>query len=80
MVIPKTTNPARVLENLKSIELDLDPEDMRRLRDIDQNYRLLTGNFMFKEGQTPDAFWDAEQDKAFIVTEPDAKKTKTVEE
>ena len=69
-----------MLENLKSTELNLDAEDMRKLRENDINCRLLTGKFMFKEGQTQDMFWDAEGDKAFEVTEPKAKKSKAAEE
>ena len=80
VVIPKTTNTERVLENLKSTELSLDAEDMRRLRENDKNCRLLTGKFMFKEGQTENMFWDVESDKAFEVTEPQAKKSKAAEE
>lgn len=80
VVIPKTTNPERVLENFKSTELDLDAEEMRRLREADRNHRLLTGKFMFKEGQTQDQFWDVKEDEAFEVREPEAKKTKTAEE
>ena len=80
VVIPKTTNPDRVLENLKSTDLDLNAEEMRRLREVDRNVRLLTGKFMFKEGQTQDEFWDVEEDNAYEVKEPEAKKSKTVEE
>ena len=40
VVIPKTANPARITENLKSTELKLDQEDMRRLRGVDRNLRL----------------------------------------
>ena len=39
-MIPKTVNPVRVTENLKSTELKLDAEDMRRLRDINKDFRL----------------------------------------
>ena len=42
VVIPKTVNPTRITENLKSTEVKLDPEDMKRLREADKNSRLLT--------------------------------------
>ena len=42
VVIPKTVNPARITENLKSTELKLDQEDMRRLRGIDKNLRTVS--------------------------------------
>ena len=41
MVIPKTVNIARISDNKKSTEVKLDPEDMRQLREIDRNSRLL---------------------------------------
>ena len=41
VVIPKTVTPARITENLKSTELKLDQEDMRRLRGVDKNFRQL---------------------------------------
>lgn len=42
VVIPKTVNLVRVVENLKSTEVKLDPEDMRRLREGDRNKRLMS--------------------------------------
>ena len=41
VVIPKTVNPVRVTENLKSTELKLDAEDMRRLRELDRSLRYV---------------------------------------
>jgi diketogulonate reductase-like aldo/keto reductase len=35
-------NPGRIAENLKSTEVKLDPEDMKRLREADKNKRLLS--------------------------------------
>ena len=40
IVIPKTVNLTRVVENFKSTELKLDAEDMTRLTDIDKDLRL----------------------------------------
>ena len=41
MVIPKTVNPTRIEENLKATEVKLDAEDMKRLRELDRNTRML---------------------------------------
>ena len=79
VVIPKTTNPARVVENKKSTELNLDAEDMRRLREMDKNQRLLDGSFMRRTELTLEHFWDVESDKAFEVTEPAEKKARKEE-
>ena len=40
-MIPKSVKQARITENLKSTELKLDQEDMRRLRGVDKNIRLM---------------------------------------
>ena len=75
-MIPKSSNPVRITENLKSTELKLDAEDMRRLRDLDRNYRMLSGEFVIKTGDSNcfDELWDVEEDKKFIVAPPQAKK------
>ncbi len=44
MVIPKTVTLTRITENQKCTEVKLDPEDMRRLRELDRNCRALTVN------------------------------------
>ena len=42
VVIPKSVTPARITENLKSTELKLDQEDMRRLRELEtKNHRYV---------------------------------------
>ena len=41
VVIPKTVNPTRIEENLKATEVKLDAEDMKRLRELDRNTRML---------------------------------------
>ena len=78
-MIPKTVNPARITENLKSTELKLDAEDMRQLRDLDRNYRMVKATFLLKTGETVDDLWDVQEDEKFVVAPPDAKKQKTQE-
>ncbi len=76
VVLAKTVNLERVKENFKAVDLNLDAEDMRRLRELDRNVRF-SRFFMMKKGMTLAEFWDEEEDEKFSVTEPDAKKTKT---
>ena len=71
-MIPKSTNPARIIENLKSTELKLDTEDMRKLTELDRNYRMLSGDFFMKTGESLDDFWDVHEDKKFVVNIPGA--------
>ena len=78
-MIPKTVNPARVVENLKSTELKLDAEDMRRLRDLDRNHRLLFGKIFWKETDTLENFWDVAEDEKFVIKPPEAKKQRSEE-
>ena len=78
-MIPKTTNLARLPENLKSTEVTLDAEDMKQLRECDKNMRMLVGKFVFREGFTSEDLWDDEKDKQFVVNPPEAKKQKKEE-
>ena len=41
VVIPKTVNLTRIIENYKATSLALDKEDMDKLAGIDKNFRLL---------------------------------------
>lgn len=43
--IPKSTNKSRIEENFKSAEVELDGEDMQKLKDLDNHYRYVNGKF-----------------------------------
>ncbi|TXE18738.1 aldo/keto reductase [Psychroflexus gondwanensis] len=43
--IPKSTNEERIQENLDSQKIDLDEEDMKDLKSIDNHYRYVNGKF-----------------------------------
>ena len=73
-MIPKSSNPARIIENFKSTEVKLDAEDMRRLRKLDRNYRMVTAEFLLKDGMCVDDFWNVQEDEKFVVV---SKKQKT---
>ena len=73
-MIPKSSNPARIIENFKSTELKLDTEDMTRLRKLDRNYRMVTAQFLLKEGMCVDDFWNVKEDEEFSVV---SEKQKT---
>ena len=45
MVIPKTVNPVRIVENYKSTSLSLTEDDIKRLVTIDKNLRLMKVSF-----------------------------------
>jgi len=44
-VIPKSTNPLRIKENLDAARLQLDTDDLKNLAQLDKNYRYVTGKF-----------------------------------
>ena len=44
-VIPKSTNPGRIKENLAAANLQLDLDDLDTLKRLDRNYRYVTGKF-----------------------------------
>jgi len=43
-VIPKSTNPERIRQNLDSANVQLDDGDMRRIKDLDRHYRYIHGD------------------------------------
>lgn len=44
-IIPKSTNQGRIKENLSSVDVVLDPEDMERLLNIREEFRFIDGRF-----------------------------------
>ena len=66
-MIPKSTNPKRIAENIKSTEIKLDADDMQRLRGVDKNYRLLKLDFLLKQGEKWQEAWDIEDDEKFVI-------------
>lgn len=49
-VIPKSTNKAHIINNLKSIELQLDEDDLKKIAAIDKHFRYVTGKFFVTPG------------------------------
>jgi len=59
-VIPKSTNPERIRQNLEAGEIELDTDDMIRIKELDRHYRFIDGSFWAKEGTpyTLASLWD----------------------
>lgn len=51
LVIPKSTNPGRIKENLVSAEVELDSDDREKIRELNIPYRYLDAD-MFEEGNS----------------------------
>lgn len=44
-VIPKSTNPDRIKENLESADIKFDDQDIKKLKSLDRHYRYVNGKF-----------------------------------
>jgi len=44
LVIPKSTNPDRIRQNLESAKIELEPGDMDRIKSLDLHYRYIGGD------------------------------------
>ena len=54
-------------ENFKSTEVALDETDIAKMRALDRNHRIVTGDFVFLPGETEAEFWDSEADGNFVI-------------
>ena len=67
-MIPKSVKPSRIAENLKSVELKLDADDMQQLLEVDKNYRYVNAkNWVKQEDVDRDIVWDVEADQKFVI-------------
>ncbi|WP_028581182.1 aldo/keto reductase [Desulfogranum japonicum] len=60
VVIPKSVNPKRIKENIESLSIDLDQEDMEQIASLDRHFRYVTGSFWQPPGSpyTMENLWD----------------------
>ena len=59
LVIPKSTNPARIRENYASQDIELQTEDLDALKSLDQHRRMVDGRlFCQGSGYTLETLWD----------------------
>lgn len=57
-VIPKSTNPGRIKENLESADVSLDGDDMNAIAELDKHYRYIDGRFFELEDNSYDNVFD----------------------
>lgn len=57
-VIPKSTNPERIKENLKSAEISLDDDDLQKIKGLDKHFRYVNGEFFVTPGNPYDDIFD----------------------
>lgn len=51
-VIPKSTSEDHLVTNLKSMEVELDQEDMKKIEGLQRRFRFVTGDFFVTKGNS----------------------------
>ena len=57
-VIPKSVNESRIIENLKSIAINLDEENLKKITNLNEHFRYVTGEFFVTEGNSYENIYD----------------------
>jgi alcohol dehydrogenase (NADP+) len=57
-VIPKSVNEGRIIENLKSLSVNLDESDLKKIANLNNHFRYVTGEFFVTEGNTYENIFD----------------------
>jgi alcohol dehydrogenase (NADP+) len=57
-VIPKSVSPQRIAENLGSVNIALDQQDMTAMAKLDQHRRYVDGKFWCMGPYTIENLWD----------------------
>ncbi len=62
-VIPKSTTPKRIIENLESAGLNLKEDDLNKISELDRHYRYVTGEFFVTKGNSYSNIYDEDNYK-----------------
>lgn len=57
-VIPKSTNPERISENIKSVGVNLNEQDLSAIARLDRHFRYVNGSFYVTESNSYDNIFD----------------------
>lgn len=63
-VIPKSTSKEHIEENFKAASIELDEDDMKRIKHLDEHYRFITGEFFEEKSK---GYVDIYDEKSPIV-------------
>ena len=63
-VIPKSTTPEYITENLSSAGVNLNEEDLKKIADLDRHYRYVNGEFFVTKGNPYENIFDEDDYKA----------------
>jgi len=59
-VLPKAVSENHIKENLESLHVKLDEDDMKAIENIGIHHRYLTQTWMYKPDEIPEKHWDDE--------------------
>ena len=57
-VLPKAASEGHIKENIKSVDLKLDEDDMKAIGNIGINHRYFPMTWFYKPEELPEDFWD----------------------
>ncbi len=57
-VIPKSTHEERIIENLESTGVNLDEDDLKKIAELDEHFRYVTGEFFVTKGNSYENIYD----------------------
>lgn len=57
-VIPKSTTPERIIQNLGSAGVNLTEDDLNKISELDRHYRYVTGEFFVTKGNSYSNIYD----------------------
>ncbi|HEY9183848.1 MAG TPA: aldo/keto reductase [Salegentibacter sp.] len=63
-VIPKSTNEERIIENIQSMGVNLNEEDLKEIAELDRHFRYVTGEFFVTKGNSYENIFDDDDYKA----------------
>lgn len=63
-VIPKSTNEDRIIENIQSMGVNLDEDDLKEIAALDRHFRYVTGEFFVTKGNSYENIYDDDDYKA----------------
>lgn len=67
MTIPKSTDESRIKENYEATKIQLEEEEMQRIKRLDKNYRRNTYDWLLRPKDSIEAAWDVTSDSEFVL-------------
>ena len=66
--IPKSTDESRIKENFAASKIQLEDDEIQRMKQLDKGYRRNTYDWLFRpQLDSVETAWDIESDSAFVI-------------